>query len=331
MRSIRRRPFIAGAAALAGSGLVAAPSVGQGQGAWPAKPITIVVNFAPGGLTDGIARVFGEYASKKLSQQIIIDNKPGAGGNIGAALVSRAAPDGYTFLHTVSGTLVQNRVLYSNLGFDPDKDFVPVSATSSGELPVAVHKSLPVKTVAELIDYARKNKVSFGSWAPGSGAHIVCAKLNELYGIKMEIVHYRGEGPMWQDMGSGSLQAAMGSYQALRPLLTNGTIRLIALPAPRRNTKFPDLPTMAEQGFTHDAFNLFGWLGLFAPTGTSLEIVKRLSALWVEAADSEGGRKMYDTFGLHEKPLTHEAMAADYERLKARMIPLVRDLGVKLE
>ena len=331
MRQIHRRPFITGAATLVGAGVVAGPSIVRGQATWPAKPITIVVNFAPGGLTDGIARVFGEYASRKLGQQIIIDNKPGAGGNIGAGLVARAAPDGYTFLHTVSGTLVQNRVLYSHLGFDPDKDFVPVSATSSGELPVAVHKSLPVNTVAELIDYARKNKVSFGSWAPGSGAHILCAKLNELYGVRMEIVHYRGEGPMWQDMGSGSLQAAMGSYQALRPLLVNGTIRLIALPARRRNAKFPDMPTMTEQGFTHAAFSQFGWLGLFAPAGTSMDIVKRMSALWVEAADSEGGRKMYDTFGLHEKPLTHEEMAADYERLKARMIPLVQELGVKLE
>ncbi|HJQ55645.1 MAG TPA: tripartite tricarboxylate transporter substrate binding protein, partial [Vineibacter sp.] len=285
----------------------------------------------PGGLTDGIARVFADYVSKKLGQQVIVDNKPGAGGNIGAALVSRAPKDGYTFLHTVSGTLVQNRVLYSSLGFDPDKDFVPVSATSSGELPVVVHKSLPVSNVKELVEYAKKNKVSFGSWAPASGAHIFCAKINELYGVSMEIVHYRGEGPMWVDMGSGSLQAAMGSYQALRPLLVNGTIKVIALPARRRNDKFPGQPTMAEQGYDHPAFTQFGWLGLFAPAGTPMDIVKRMSALWVEAADSEGGKKMYETFGLHEKPLNHEEMTADFERLKARMIPMVKDLGVKLE
>lgn len=331
MRPIRRRSLIGGSALLAGTGVAALSSIGSAQVPWPNKTITIIVNFAPGGLTDGIARVFGEYVSRQLGQQIVIDNKPGAGGNIGAGMVARAAPDGYTFLHTVSGTLVQNRVLYGNLGFDPDNDFVPVSATSSGELPIAVHKSVPVSDVKELVEYAKKNKVSFGSWAPGSGAHIVCAKLNELYGLSMEIVHYRGEGPMWQDMGAGSLQVAMGSYQALRPLLTNGTIKVIALPARRRNIKFPDLPTMSEQGYRHDAFTQFGWLGLFAPAGTSMEIVKRMSALWVEAASSEGGKKMYETFGLHEKPLNHEEMAADFERLKARMIPLVRDLGVKLE
>lgn len=327
IRTSRRtlmRAVAGGTAALASPGLLRA------QAPWPAKQITIIVNFAPGGLTDGIARVFGNEVMKKTGQQVIVDNKPGAGGNIGAAMVARAPADGYTFLHTVSGTIVQNRVLYDQLGFDPDKDFVPVSATSSGELPVAVHKSVPVNNIKELIEYAKTNRVSFGSWAPGSSAHIVCAKLNEIYGVKMEVVNYRGEGPMWIDMGSGSLQAAMGSYQALQPLLAKGDIKVIALPARRRNPKFPDLPTMAEQGYTHMAFSLFGWLGLFAPAGTPMDVVKKMSAMWVEAADSEGGRKMYESFGLHEKPLNHEEMVKDLELLKGRMIPLVKELGVKL-
>ncbi len=313
-----------------GTAALATPGILRAQTPWPAKQITIIVNFAPGGLTDGIARVFGNEVARKTGQQVIIDNKPGAGGNIGAAMVARAPADGYTFLHTVSGTIVQNRVLYDQLGFDPDKDFIPVSATSSGELPIAVHKSVPANNIKELIEYAKTNRVSFGSWAPGSGAHIVCAKLNALYGVKMEIVHYRGEGPMWIDVGSGSLQVAMGSYQALQPLLAKGDIKVIALPARRRNPKFPDLPTMAEQGYTHNAFSLFGWLGLFAPAGTPMDIVNKMSAMWVEAADSEGGRKMYESFGLHEKPLNQAEMVKDLELLKGRMIPLVKELGVKL-
>lgn len=316
--------------AMAGGAVLASPGILRAQAPWPNKPITVVVNFAPGGLTDGIARVFGNEVARKTGQQVIVDNKPGAGGNIGASLVARAPADGYTFLHTVSGTIVQNRVLYDKLGFDPDKDFTPVSATPSGELPIAVHKSIPVSNTKELVEYAKTNRVSFGSWAPGSAAHIICAKLNELYGLKMEIVHYRGEGPMWIDMGSGALQVAMGSYQAMQPLLAKGDIKIIAMTGRRRNPKFPDLPTMTEQGFTHMAFSLFGWLGLFAPAGTPMDIVKKMSAMWVEAAGSEGGRKMYDTFGLHEKPLNHEEMVKDLEVLKGRMIPLVKELGVKL-
>ena len=123
---------------------VASPAILRAQPAWPAKPITIVVNFPAGGLTDGIARAFGQHVQQATGQQVIIDNKPGASGNIGAALVARAPADGYTFLHSVSSTLVQNRVMFKSLGFDPDKDFTIVSGTSSGVLPVVVHKSVPV-------------------------------------------------------------------------------------------------------------------------------------------------------------------------------------------
>src|SRR3954467_159120 len=151
-----------------GAGLVlAAPSIVRAQAPWPSKPITIVVNFPAGGLTDGIARAFGQHVQQATGQQVIIDNKPGASGNIGAALVARAPADGYTFLHSVSSTLIQNRVMFKQLGFDPDKDFTIVSGTSSGVLPVMVHKSVPATNLKEFIEYAKTNKVNFGSWAPG--------------------------------------------------------------------------------------------------------------------------------------------------------------------
>ena len=136
-----RRTLLRATAGLA----VAAPAIVRAQPAWPAKPITIVVNFPAGGLTDGIARSFGQHVQQATGQQVIIDNKPGASGNIGAALVARAPADGYTFLHSVSSTLVQNRVMFKSMGFDPDKDLTIISGTSSGVLPVVVHKSVPVK------------------------------------------------------------------------------------------------------------------------------------------------------------------------------------------
>ncbi len=312
----------------AGGLVLAAPTIVRAQPAWPTKQITIVVNFPAGGLTDGIARAFGQHVQQATGQQVIIDNKPGASGNIGAALVSRAPADGHTFLHSVSSTLVQNRVMFKQLGFDPDKDFTIVSGTPSGVLPVVVHKSIPASNLKEFVDYARTNKVNFGSWALGSAAHVFAQKLNEQFGLKIEIVTYRGEAPMWQDMGAGSLQAAMGSPQAMNALLVKGDIKPIAAPARVRAARFPDLPTSIEQGFTDDSYVVRGWLALAAPAATPKPIVQRMSDLWVGAADSEPGRKMMDAFGLNEKPLPHDEVMKDYEALKASVIPRIVALGI---
>jgi len=317
-----------------GAGLVlAAPAVVRAQASWPSKPITIVVNFPAGGLTDGIARAFGQHVQQATGQQVIIDNKPGASGNIGAAQVARAPADGYTFLHSVSSTLIQNRVMFKQLGFDPDKDLTIVSGTSSGVLPVVVHKSLPaeVKDLKSFIDYAKGNKINWGSWALGSSAHIFAQRLNEKYGLAIEVVTYKGEAPMWQDMGAGSLQAAMGSPQAMNALLVKQEVRPIVAPSRVRYVKLPDVLTSAEQGFDDPALTVRGWLALAAPAATPKEIVRRMSTLWVAAADSAPGKKMMESFGLTEKPLTHDEVMADYEVLKKILIPLIVALGIKPE
>jgi tripartite-type tricarboxylate transporter receptor subunit TctC len=322
-----RRALLRSTAGLA----LAAPLIVRAQTKWPAKPITILVNFPAGGLTDGIARAFSQHVAQATGQQVIIDNKPGASGNIGAALVARAPADGHTFLHSVSSTLVQNRVMFKQLGFDPDKDFTIVSGTSSGVLPVVVHKSVPASNLKEFIEYARSHKVNFGSWALGSSAHIFAQGLNEKFGLRIEIVTYKGEAPMWQDMGAGSLQAAMGSPQAMNALLVKGEVRPIVAPNRVRAAKLPDVPTSIEQGFSDDAFVLRGWLALAAPAATPREIIRKMSDLWVAAADSEPGRKMMESFGLSEKPMSHEEATADYEVLKKRLIPLIVALGIAPE
>lgn len=310
---------------------MAAPAIARAQTPWPAKPITIVVNFPAGGLTDGIARAFGQHVSQATGQQVIIDNKPGASGNIGAAMVARAPADGYTLLHSVSSTLVQNRVMFKSLGFDPDKDLTIVSGTSSGVLPVVVHKSVPVSNLKEFVAYAKANKVNFGSWAIGSSAHIFAQGLNEKFGLQIEVVTYKGEAPMWQDMGAGSLQAAMGSPQAMNALLVKGDVKPIVAPSRVRAGKLPDVPTSIEQGFTEDIFVVRGWLALAAPAAAPKEIVKKMSDLWVAAADSEPGRRMMESFGLTEKPMSHDEVMKDYEVLKATVIPRIVALGITPE
>jgi tripartite-type tricarboxylate transporter receptor subunit TctC len=313
--------------------LALAPAIVRAEGTWPNKPIVIVVNFPAGGLTDGIARAFGQAVQQATGQQVIVDNRPGASGNIGAAQVARAPADGYTFLHSVSSTLVQNRVMFKTLGFDPDRDFTIVSGTSSGVLPVVVHRSLPpeVKDLRALIDYARTRRINWGSWALGSSSHIFAQRLNEKYGLAIEVVTYKGEAPMWQDMGAGSLQAAMGSPQAMNALLVKGDVRPVVAPSRVRYVKLPDVTTSMEQGFDDPALTVRGWLALAAPAATPREIVQRMSDLWVGAADLGPGKRMMESFGLTEKPLTHQQVMADYEVLKKILIPLIVSLGIKPE
>jgi tripartite-type tricarboxylate transporter receptor subunit TctC len=198
-------------------------------------------------------------------------------------------------------------------------------------LPVVVHKSVPVGNLKEFVEYAKANKVNFGSWALGSSAHIFAQGLNEKFGLKIEVVTYKGEAPMWQDMGAGSLQAAMGSPQAMNALLVKGEVKPIAAPSRVRAGKLPDVPTSIEQGLTDDAFVVRGWLALAAPAATPKEIVNRMSDLWVAAADSVPGRRMMDSFGLTEKPMPHEEVMKDYEVLKATVIPRIVALGIKPE
>jgi tripartite-type tricarboxylate transporter receptor subunit TctC len=194
-----------------------------------------------------------------------------------------------------------------------------------------VHKSLPaeVKDLKSFIEYAKNNKVNFGSWALGSSAHIFAQTLNEKYRLTMEVVTYKGEAPMWQDMGAGQLQAAMGSPPAMNALIVKGDVRGIAAPSKVRARALPDVPTSQEQGFSDDAFTVSGWLALAAPAATPKDIVKRMSDLWVAAADSEPGKKMMDSFALVEKPMPHEEVMIDYERLKKTLIPRIVALGIQ--
>lgn len=310
---------------------IAGPAILRAQAAWPNKPITIVVNFPAGGLTDGIARAFGQHVQQATGQRVLIDNKPGASGNIGAALVARAPADGYTYLNTASSTLVQNRVTFKTLGFDPDKDLTLVAGIFTGPLPLVVHKSVPVSNLKEFVEYARSNRVNFGAWAIGSSAHAFAQALNEKFKLNIEIVIYKGEAPMWQDMGSGSLTAAMGSPQAFNALLIKGDIKPIANPVRIRSPNLPDVPTTVEQGFVDEVFRVRGWLGLAAPAATPPDIIARMSDLWVAAADSEAGKRMMESFGLTEKPMGHAAIMQDYEELKTIVIPRMISLGIKPE
>jgi len=326
IKRIERRGFVAGAL---GAGVaLAAPSVRGQASAWPNRPVKVTVTFPAGGLTDVWARTYSEYAAQKLGQSFVVENKTGASGAIGAEQMSKAAPDGYNLMFTISTTMIMNKVLFKQLPYNPDKDFVPVAFFSAGHLPTIVHKDVPAKNLKEFVEFARKNKVSMGTYGAGSYSHVVVAELNKFYGLNMEAVHYRGEAPMWQDVASGSIQAGSGSYAASAGVLQSGSGRAIAVPMTSRMKKLPDVGTFLEQGCTAQGFQLRGWIGAFYQTGTPQEIVEKLSAIFVEGGKSERVQKILETFGIDEAAQDHKFMKKVLEEEGPVWMELVRSLGV---
>jgi tripartite-type tricarboxylate transporter receptor subunit TctC len=327
IKRIERRGFVVGALGAGVAGL-AAPSVRGQASKWPDRPVKVTVTFPAGGLTDIWARTYSEYAAQKLGQPFVVENKAGASGAIGAEQLAKAAPDGYNLMFTISTTMIMNKVLFKALPYNPDKDFVPVAFFSAGHLPTIVHKDVPVKNLAEFVDYARKNKVSLGTYGAGSYSHVVVAELNKFYGLNMEAVHYRGEAPMWQDVASGSITGASGSVAAASGVLQSGAGRPIAVPTTARMKKLPDVGTFLEQGCTAKGFQLQGWIGAFYQTGTPREIVEKLSDLFVECGKSERVTKILDTFGIDDPARDHKYMKKIIDEEGPVWMELVRSLGI---
>src|SRR5437762_11107421 len=324
---ITRRDFIAtGAATIAFSH----PDSGWAQ-TWPSKPIKIVCAYPAGGLTDSFARIYGEYLSQKLGQPVIVENRTGASGSIGAAAVKQSPPDGYTLLVAITATLAQSRVLFKNLPYDADRDFALISSWPGGHLPLVAGKATNVTNLKEFVEYARKNDTNVGTFGPGSYPHIVVAELNKQYGLQMKAVHYRGEAPMWQDFAAGVLQAAMGSYANAVNALESGAGKAIAVQTTTRNRKLPDVPTFIEQGVESKIFAFPGYAFLAGPVDMPQEIVERLSGLMVEAGKTDRIQKLLDTYGLDESAQGHIAFKKMYDDETPILVDAVRALGLAPE
>jgi tripartite-type tricarboxylate transporter receptor subunit TctC len=289
-----RRDVLRYGAAAAGSTL-AAPAIAD---AWPSRPIRIVCGYPVGGLTDTFARAYGEGIAQMTGQPVVVENKTGASGAIAAEQVKAAPADGYTLMWTISTTLIMNKVLFRKLPYDPDRDFVPISWMDAGHLPTILHRSVPAASLNDFAQYARNNKVSLGTYGAGSYSHVAVAALNRHFGLKMEAVHYRGEGPMWIDVGSGAVQGGSGSVAAASGVLQAGSGRAIAVPTRVRMKKLPDVPTFFEQGVTDVAFQVRGCIALVGPVAMPKEIVLKLSDMMVALGKSDRIQKILTTFGI---------------------------------
>jgi tripartite-type tricarboxylate transporter receptor subunit TctC len=326
---MRRRLLISATASVAALGVM--PHTARAQASWPNRPIRIVVGYPAGGLTDALARAYGEYVGSKLGQPVVVENRAGASGMLAGAEVAKSPPDGYTLWFTISGTVNQNRVLFKKMPYDPDKDFVHVAGFDSGPLTMAVPAASPVKTFSDLLELGRKQRITLGNYAPGSYPQMLAQHMTSHMGANVEPVPYKGEAPMWLDVVSGQINAAVGSVLASMPHLQSGRLRAIVVGTRNRSPLLPDVSTFAEQGFTDPIFTVEGWLGMFAPVGTPREIVQRVSDLVQEAASSPRIQQLNKTFGMTDKPWS----AAEFERVDRQVKPiwieLARDLNITLE
>jgi len=289
-----RRMFVVAAATLAASGA-------WGQ-SWPDKPVRVVVAFTAGGTTDILARSVGQQLSERLKQQFVIDNKPGAGGNLGTEIVVRAPADGYTLIVDSVGPIAVNPTLYPKLSYNPLTDLVPIVQIAEVPNVLVVHPSLPVKTFEEFVAYAKANpgKLNCSSTGIGTSSHLSCYILGKRAGVDAVHVPYKGADAV-RDLLAGRVQFMFATIPSVKQHIEAGSLRALAVSSAARSRSLPDVPTIAERGYP--GFEAGSWFGFFAPKGTPQEVIATLnkhvneiiavpaieSAMVKEGADPIGG------------------------------------------
>jgi tripartite-type tricarboxylate transporter receptor subunit TctC len=243
---------------------------------YPDRPIRLIAPFPAGGLADVLARAVGDEISKTLGQPVIVENRAGAGGNIGADVVAKSTPDGYTLLMTSAGILTANQFLYAKMPFDPDKDFVPVSNVADMSMLVVVNPKVEAKTLAELVALAKANpgKLNFGSPGVGTTGHLGLALFMHAAKIKLTHVPYKGAAPAIVDLLAGQIDGVVDNPPTVLPHIGAGKLRPLAVAAKQRMPQLPDLPTAAQAGVAN--FEASSWFGVAAPAGTPPAVVARL-------------------------------------------------------
>jgi tripartite-type tricarboxylate transporter receptor subunit TctC len=278
-----------------GLSVLLAAGLAHGQ-AYPSKPMRVIVPYAAGGFSDISSRVVMERMSKALGQPMIIEPRPGGGGRIGAEVIARAPADGYQLLYTTNGTHTYMQVTEKSLSYDPIKDFTPIGLIGVYGLLMAVHPSVPANTVAEFIQYAKRNpgRINYASSGPGSGIHFAGELFNFMAAIDMVHVPYKGSGPALQDVIAGVCQVTFDG--AAKPFIDAGKVRFLGTTSARRDPRFPDAPTIAEGGLP--GYDLTYWLAMFAPAGLPSDMQSRLNEALNAALADEGVRKRLADMGV---------------------------------
>jgi tripartite-type tricarboxylate transporter receptor subunit TctC len=297
---------------------------------FPTRPITLIVPYTAGGGNDAMARVVADSMGVTLGQQIVIENRGGAGGSIATRQVARAAPDGYTLGLGGTGTLAIDPTLYPNVGYDPRKDFAPVGLIATSALIVLVNPSLPSKTLPEFIAFAKAQpgKINYASAGSGSGIHLGTELLAYMAGIKMTHIPYKGSAPALTDLIGGHVALYFSSLPPAIGLVREGKVRALAVTGPTRSKAFPDVPTAAE---TLPGFEAVLHYGIIAPAGTPRPVIDKLNAAMRTALATREVQARIETDGAEAFPSTPEQYATDIDREETKWSEIVRRSGAKAE
>ena len=328
MTTFSRRTVSATLASLLAAPALASRALAQ---SWPNRPVTIIVPFPAGASTDVLARLVAEKLRQDLGQGFVVENKVGAGGNIAAGGVVRAAPDGYTLFLSSSGPLSSNKLLYKTLTYDPLSDFEPISLVGDVQCVVASHPSVPAKTFAELVAYGKANpgKLTFGSPGYGLMGHIVGELLQRTAGFQMTHVPYRGSAPLANDLLAGNVNVAVDFLPPYIPHIQTGSIRGLAVSADKRATQVPDVPTLAESGLA--GMNVSAWYGFAGPKGMPQDVVKRLSDIVGTYVKSAEVAAKLDQIGVRPIGGTPDDLRKAQAGEIVRWEPIIRGAGIALE
>jgi tripartite-type tricarboxylate transporter receptor subunit TctC len=327
------RTFITGLSLVATSlwAIPAAQAQSADSGAYPNRPIRIIVPWAPGGLTDVLARSLAQKLTESLGQSVIVENRPGASGSIGTGVVATATPDGYTLLISNTDTHALVPALRSKPPYDSVKDFTPISRVGSQAVVLTVNASVPVKSAAELVTLAKSKpgQVSYASWGNGTVSHLAAEMFSGPAGIQMVHVPYKGVSPAVLDVVAGRVDSIFISIASAGDNLPSGKLRPLAISSKTRSKLLPDVPTVAELGYPDFEINL--WYGLSAPAGTPVAVVRKLNEAVHAAVGSQDMKERFAKIGLELGGSTPEAFGEFVVTERQRWVKVVQDAKVKIE
>ena len=327
MTTLTRREALASAAGAA----LAAASPASAQAPFPSRPITLVVPFAAGGSTDVVARLVAQKMSEGLGQQVVVENVAGAGGNVGAARVAKAEPDGYQILMATVATHALNPLMLKRKPYDPVTDFAPISLLAIVPNVLVVNPQFPAKTVQELVALLKANpgKYNYASSGIGTPLHLSGELFKSLSGTQMQHIAYRGAGPALNDVVANQVPIMFDNLPSASEFIKAGTLRGVAVTTKERVPSFPDMPTIAEGGLA--GYETYTWNALFGPKGTPPAIVERLQAEAVKAVRDPGLQERLKAFSATVVGSTPDALAEHVKAEIAKWTPVVRDAGVSID